>query len=255
MVKARPPAWVLVLLTAVVLLSSGCTTRPDGDDGPPPEPPWVVYFEQGDMIQTNITFWDTQFEVTSSREPEEHPIADVFLSFFDADRSELPNPNIIYRDRDGDNNVSQGDVILVQGLTDEYQGGWFDMTDLEELIGFSKIEWYTEDQRVLTIGLSWHYPAIRNGTMWDTLFQTTHHRTEIPMDVENVSFEVVDEDGTVMEVAQVVFNDTDGNGMVSPWDRVELYGATPDYQGAGVRFFYDGTLVGLGKLPNFIPTG
>ena len=254
MADARPSNGILVLLVIVTLTTSGCMRSPDGPDGPPQLPPWIVTFEQGDLVQTNITYWDTQFVVTWTDELEVHPIADVYLTFYDPADEELPNPNITYRDLDGDGNVSEGDVISVEAMTDVYLDGWFEMAGIDEVLGFSTIVRYAEDRLVLTLGFGWVYPADRNGTLWDTRIQIRHHRTEVPMHVGNVSFQVVSGAGTVMEVADVVFNDTDGDGMVSRWDRVELYGATPDYQGAWVRILYDGRLVGVRDLPNFIPS-
>jgi hypothetical protein len=193
--------------------------------------------------------------IEAAEEEVEYPVEEVSFRAFSADRLELDAATVELVDVDANGLVSRGDSFAILGMTDEYNGGRIEAFNATDVIANELIEWDPDDRLRYALWLSWSFPAVEVDGRWDTHFGISRNRINVSVGLENITLEVFDGDGTAFPDAIAQVNDTNSDGLVSRWDRVELKGLTAGCQGGRVLVFYDRTLVGIGQLPNFIPSG
>jgi hypothetical protein len=242
-----------LVVMAIIAIWMDIPEGRDWHDGPPLDPD-RAHLEQLATDQVRLFYWDTEFNVTFVRSESGFPVNVTNITCVDGAGNILQGANVTYLDLDVDGLVSLGDRILCKNMTDDFHGARFLMelngTDFAGIL----IEWDRDDRLIYTLGFSWVYPARRNDSRWDTTFQLIHIRTDIEVQCAELTYLVQDEDGTVeLTQATVVFNDTDGDGCASRWDRLELFGMTDDFESARVFVSYEGHVIGIADLPNFIP--
>jgi hypothetical protein len=218
-------------------------------DGPPPPPTERIWFEHGDTTQYDMVYYSTDLIVSSIWEPEVFSIFDVNIIVLDQLGEEVDWINWSYIDTDGDRNITEGDVITIAGMTDENRGGQLQVTQGDRILGSRHFRWNlgTLDYAVR---LYWEYPIRETDLGYDTTFKVTGYRSTVEVNCTDLRFEVTDSAGRPLLTTQVLYNDTNGDGLVSLWDQVEVMMLPDDnYMGARVRVLYDDTLVGLDSVP------
>lgn len=220
-------------------------------DAPPPPPDDSVHLTAGNTTQWNITYWRTEFRVSAVYARTNLSLANVTIRTMSSGWTALAGARVDYLDLGGDGNVTVGDAVSIVGMTDAYQGGWLVLSHNNTIIERAAISWDEGDPSVYALWLYWVHPPKVNGTGWDARFVLNRARLDGPVDPGDLSYSVVDEDGTPLTGAAITFEDFDRNGRVSSPDAILMHGITVAYQGATLRVFVGGTLVGFEEIPHW----
>ncbi len=244
---------VLVFIAGFVAISLGLIDMPRNGfhDGPDVIPPDTIDLEQMNTSQT-LPFWTTEFLVEGIRGETVYPLDNLTFAVIEEGDAVRTDVNFTFHDMDGDGNASMGDVLLVSNMTDDLNGSDLEVYLDGTYVAGEGISWDVNDPLIYSMFLYWNYPVDANGSKWDTDFSITH--LGIPFDVlpSNLSFDVLGEDLAQLEDAHVVLRDMNGDGLLSNFDRVHIFGMTEEYQRASVRMYLDGTLVAIGTVPQWI---
>jgi hypothetical protein len=223
----------------------------DFHDAPPPSPDDSVRLTAGNTTQYNITSWRTEFWVSAVFARTNLSVANVTLGTTNGGWAALTVARVNYKDLDGDGNVTVGDAVSIVGMTDAYNGGRLVLSYNGMVIERAGISWDEGDPSIYAMWLYWVHPPKANGTGWDARFVLNRAGLEGPVDPGDLSYSVVGEDGTPLTGAAITFEDFDRNGRVSSPDAILLHGITQGYQGATLRVFVGGTLVGFCEIPHW----
>jgi FlaG/FlaF family flagellin (archaellin) len=110
---------VTVVLAAVLYVVVGPMINPPDD-----KPQENILLDQG-TVQGNLTVpgtYDTYFTVISVSSVQKYPDPDLSFVIMSDSGSLLTDATIYYDDANSNGYVSEGDSILIKGMTMEYQG-------------------------------------------------------------------------------------------------------------------------------------
>jgi len=220
-------------------------------DAPPPPPGDSARLTAGNTTQHNITCWRTEFWVSAVFARANLSVANVTVGTTDGSWAALTAARVNYSDLDGDGNVTVGDAVSIVGMTDAYNGGWLVLSYNGTVLERAGISWDEGDPGVYAVWLYWVHPPKANGTGWDARFVLNRAGLDGRVGPGELSYSVVGEDGTPLTGAAITFEDFDRNGRVSSPDAILVHGITVGYQGATLRVFVGGTLVGFDEIPHW----
>ena len=253
------PLKVIVPLAVVLALVFGASmffvaqrmgTDDHPPDGFPPLPQDRVSFTYGNTTQYDLVYYRTEVTVSSVWPPEGFSLDEVNITIDEDMDGEADDVNWSYDDVDGDGNISMGDVITFTGLTDEHPGGLMTIAQGDRDLPAFDVDWHHGSRIDHSVWLQWVYPIRETASGFDATFQITRLRCTTEVNHTEFRFELTDSDNLPLPSTQVLYNDTNGDGLVSRWDRVEVSGL-PDgnYMGATLRMTYEGVLVGVDSVP------
>ena len=220
-------------------------------DAPPPPPNDRVRLTAGNTTQYNITLWRTEFSVSSVFARTGFGVAKLSIVTLTSGWIGLTEARVDYLDLDGDGNVTVGDKVSIVGMTDAYRGGWLVLSYNDSIIERAGISWDEGDPSIYALWLYWVHPPKANGTGWDARFVLNRAGLDGKVGHGELYYSVEDEDKTPLTGAAITFEDFDRNGRVSSPDAILVHGITADYQGATLRVFVGGTLVGFCEIPHW----
>jgi len=220
-------------------------------DAPPPPPNDRVRLTAGSTTQYNITLWRTEFSVSSVFARTGFIVANLSIVTLTSGWTGLIGARVNYSDMDGDGNVTVGDKVSIVGMTDAYRGGWLVLSYNGTVLERAGISWDEGDPSVYAVWLYWVHPPKANGTGWDARFVLNRAGLDGQVAPAELSYSVEGEDGKPLTGATIVFEDFNRDGRVSSPDAILLQGITVGYQGATLRVFVGGTLVGFDEIPHW----
>jgi flagellin-like protein len=107
---------------------------------PVEEPPEdIVILEQGRVTQPGPNDYDTFFTIVAVRSQEKFYATDVSFVVQGTHGSLITDATVTFEDADGNNYVTEGDSIKVEGMTDEYPGALLKMLNRGVLLGQNTI--------------------------------------------------------------------------------------------------------------------
>jgi FlaG/FlaF family flagellin (archaellin) len=126
---------VTVVLAAVLYVIVGPMINPEE------EPPLnLIILDQGGVLKTDATHWDTYFTIAAVESNERFKWDDVSMVILADHGSLLTDATMSYGDVDGDGVLEPGDSVIVTGMTDEYTGGTLEVLHRGSMIGKSPIQ-------------------------------------------------------------------------------------------------------------------
>jgi len=224
---------------------------PGFHDAPPPPPGDSVRLTAGNTTQWNITLWRTDFWVSEVHAEAGLGISNVTIRTLSSGWAALTGARVDYSDLDSDGNVTVGDAVSVVGMTGAFQGGWLVLSRNDTVLERAGISWDEGDPAVYAVWLYWVHPPEANGTGWDARFVLNRANLGRQVLPGELSYSVTAEGGTPLTTAAIAYEDFDRDGRVSSPDAILLYGGTKAYQGATLRVFVGGTLVGFDTIPHW----
>jgi hypothetical protein len=243
-------ALALVMGVSVFFVSQRMGFEDHPPDGPPPMPDERIWFQRGNTTQYDMVLWRSEFFVSGIWEAETFSIGMVNVSVFDVHGLQSDGTRTDYFDTDGDWTISVGDVFFVSGMTEAYNGGLLQVWHDEDDIGSVMISWDVGDRLIYTMILYWDYPIRETASGYDTTFKISWFHCDLDTNTTDLRFEVTDATGEPLPMTRVMYNDTNGDGLITLWDQVIVLDLPSDnYMGAIVRIFCGDTLIGVDSVP------
>ena len=125
---------VTVILAAILYVIVGPLINPDEE---PPED--VILLDQGPVQGDGAGGYDTYFTVMEVRSKNRYTDNDLSFVVMADDGSLLTDATINFDDANANGYVSQGDSVLIRGMTLEYQGASLKMLHQGDMIGINSI--------------------------------------------------------------------------------------------------------------------
>ncbi len=125
---------VTVVLATILYLLVDPFTSPDEE---PPEN--MVMLSQGRVAQVDATHYDTSYTITIVRTNEKFSLASISYAIQGSSGSILTDATFAFGDSDSDGYISEGDSIIITGMTDEYKAGTFKLFYKGSMIGKAAI--------------------------------------------------------------------------------------------------------------------
>jgi flagellin-like protein len=125
---------VTVILAAILYVVVGPLINPDEE---PPED--VVLLSQGSVNGDGAGGYDTFFTVMEVRSNNRYTDTDISFIVMTDDGTLLTDATVTFDDANANGYVSQGDSILVRGMTLSYQGADLKMLHQGDMIGIISI--------------------------------------------------------------------------------------------------------------------
>jgi len=109
---------------------------------PGEEPPEnIVVLQQERVSQPDATHYDTSYSVIVVRSNNKYMISELSFAIQGSHGSLLTDATFSFNDADGNSYVSEGDVLQVQGMHDDYKAGTVKLFSRGTMIGQQSIGW------------------------------------------------------------------------------------------------------------------
>jgi flagellin-like protein len=103
---------------------------------PEEEPPVdLIFLQQEEVTQTDATHWDTYFTVSAIESDDEFPWTTVSFVVQGSTGSLVTDATITYGDSNLDGELSEGDSIILTGMTADYSGATLKVLHRGSMIG------------------------------------------------------------------------------------------------------------------------
>jgi FlaG/FlaF family flagellin (archaellin) len=126
---------VTVILAAVLYLIVGPLINPPDDTTIN-----QIMLDQGTVIKTDATHWDTFFTISAVETHVRFDWDDISMVIIADHGSLLTDATMTYGDIDSDGVLEPGDSIIVTGMTSDYVGGTLKVLHKGSMIGNAPIK-------------------------------------------------------------------------------------------------------------------
>ena len=111
---------------------------------PVEEPPEdIVLLQQGGVSQPDRDHYDTYFTIVAVRSATKYYSTDLSFVVQGSHGSLITDATVTFEDADNNNYVTEGDSIMITGMTDEYSGATLKMLHMGSMLGYSTIAFNT----------------------------------------------------------------------------------------------------------------
>jgi hypothetical protein len=247
---------ILIAILMVMVAFSGCIEDTDEDrQGPgsddatsPPEERLILKIEY--VNQSDVNCWDTTVTIYNPTD-NEYFLNDVTLSAIDTEGNPLTNAILTYLDLDADNLISNSDIIEVTNMTDAYQGSSIRLDYQGQFVRGVGITWEIEDSYRYMVRYYQMNTTQIDDIHWNSYFHIASIRGDNPITISDISIAIQKDENTILTSATVYVNDTDGDGILSESDKIEITSMTEKYRGSAVRLIINDFQVGYNTIYYF----
>lgn len=137
-----PVVGTILMIAVTVALAAVLWVIVSSMMDPGEEPPEnIVVLQQQRVLQPDATHYDTSYSVIVVRSNNKYMISSLSFAIQGSHGSLLTDATFSFNDADGNGYVSEGDVLQVQGMLENYKAGTVKLFSRGMLIGQQSIAW------------------------------------------------------------------------------------------------------------------
>lgn len=129
---------IAVTITLAAVLWVLVSSMLDPGEAPPEN---IVVLQQERVSQPDATHYDTSYTIVVVRSNNKYMIADLSFAIMGSHGSLLTDATFSFNDADGNGYITEGDVLQVQGMHEDYKAGMIKVFVRGTLIGQQSIGW------------------------------------------------------------------------------------------------------------------